>query len=102
MNIHELWLEALKAAQSAQVGQVDNYPCGFGWLNIKPARGPLVKYLKEHKIGYTDSYHGGYTVSASAMGSRFQNVYVNEAMCQRAADVLQREGYDVVVYSRWD
>ena len=33
--------------------------CGFAWVNIKPARGGFVKFLKDNKIGRKDSYYGG-------------------------------------------
>lgn len=38
--------------------------CGFAWVNIKPARGPLVKWLKTKRIGRPGVY-GGYTLSSS-------------------------------------
>ena len=38
--------------------------CGFAWINIKPARGKFVTWLKKAGIGRTDSYYGGYTVWA--------------------------------------
>lgn len=38
------------------------YPCGFATLRIKPARGPLIKTLKEMKLGHSSEY-GGWIVS---------------------------------------
>lgn len=37
------------------------YPCGFAWVMIKPARGPLVSALKKNKIGSSGIY-GGYMI----------------------------------------
>ena len=30
--------------------------CGFAWINIKPARGKFVKFLKDNNIGRKDSF----------------------------------------------
>ena len=37
---------------------VNDGVCGFAWINIKPARGGFVKFLKDNKIGRKDSYYG--------------------------------------------
>ncbi len=37
------------------------YPCGFAWVMIKPARGPLIEALKDRKLGRT-SESGGFQV----------------------------------------
>lgn len=62
----KLLIEAFSAAEKATDKHIaDNpdvwYPCGFAWVTIKPARGPLVKYLKERKIG-DKAYEGGWTI----------------------------------------
>ena len=36
--------------------------CGFAWINIKPARGKFVTWLKGADIGRKDNYYGGYTI----------------------------------------
>ena len=33
---------------------VNDGVCGFAWINIKPARGGFVKFLKDNKIGRKD------------------------------------------------
>jgi hypothetical protein len=45
--------------QYARVGERDC--CGFGWVLIRPARGPLVSYLKKMGIGGSE-YGGGYSI----------------------------------------
>ncbi len=54
------------AAQAANEYLTQNpdawYPCGFSWVRIKPARGPLVSFLKKNNIGHVDSYMGGWLV----------------------------------------
>src|SRR5690606_11417507 len=37
--------------------------CGFAWVRIKPARGPLIKYLKDNGIG-EKAWNGGWTISS--------------------------------------
>jgi len=58
---------ALEAAKQAAIDHITAnpdawYPCGFSWVNIKPARGPLIQVMKDRGLGYTDTYYGGYTV----------------------------------------
>ncbi len=59
--------------------------CGFAWINIKPARGKFVNWLKKAGIGRTDSYYGGYTVWVSEFG---QSVTRKENYARAFAKVL--------------
>lgn len=34
------------------------YPCGFAWVNIRPARGALAKVLKDRKLASPGVYGG--------------------------------------------
>lgn len=58
--------EAFSAARIATDKVIEDnpeqwYPCGFAWVRILPASGPLAKYLKEN--GMADrAYNGGLTV----------------------------------------
>ena len=38
------------------------FPCGFSWVKIKPARGPMIEAMKHFGVGKTDSYEGGFVV----------------------------------------
>ena len=65
-TIHEIIAEGFAAAQKASELMIKEnpgqwYPCGFSWVSIKPARGPLVKTLKEMGLGFTSEF-GGFTV----------------------------------------
>jgi hypothetical protein len=58
---------AQEAARKAAQDLVDAnpgvwYPCGFSWVKIRPARGPLVKALREMGLGETDDFEGGFRV----------------------------------------
>ena len=52
---------------SKETYYVSDGVCGFAWINIKPARGKFVKYLKDNDIGRKDSYYGGYTIWVSGL-----------------------------------
>jgi hypothetical protein len=79
----------------------DNYPCGFAWVNIKPARGPLVKLLKEKKIGRTDDYYGGYSIW-NPSGNSCQNMYAKEAGARAFAGKIKELGIKISVNTRLD
>ena len=98
--------EAFKAAEAGAQNLIDKnpgiwYPCGFSWVNIRPARGPFVKALKEMNIGHVDSFEGGYTVyNPSGNGTQWMNA--KEAGSDAFATVLQKHGVNAVVRSRID
>lgn len=103
-------LKALQEAQDAGVAAAeahlkaiggDNYPAGFAWVNIKPARGPWVTLLKELNIGRTDTYYGGYAIWGSQW-SHCQNIDAKEAAAHAYAQVLRKYGVNCSVGSRWD
>ena len=73
--------------------------CGFAWINIKPARGGFVKFLKDNKIGRKDSYYGGYTVWVSGFG---QSLDRKTAYAQAFASVLKENGITAYSMSRMD
>lgn len=103
MNAKFLFETARTAAVDAVKTPVDGYPCGFAWVNIKPARGDFVKFLKENKIGRKDDYYGGYTISSyDVSGWNGQNMNVKEEQCYAFAAVLQKNGINAYVQSRID
>ena len=73
--------------------------CGFAWVNIKPARGKFVKYLKENDIGRKDSYYGGYTVWVSGFG---QSLARKESYARAFAKHLDDIGLRAYAMSRMD
>ena len=73
--------------------------CGFAWINIKPARGKFVKFLKDNNIGRKDSYYGGYTVWVSGFG---QSLDRKTAYAQAFASVLKENGLTAYSMSRMD
>ena len=73
--------------------------CGFAWLEIRPARGPIVTFLKKNGIGYINRYEGCYQVSIHAFN---QSLAKKEAYATAAADYLRSCGYEVYSGSRID
>jgi len=78
---------------------VDAGPCGFAWLEIRPARGPLVTYLKKSGQGYYSEYNRCYIYNIFHFG---QSVTRKEAMAFRMAEYLRKYGYNVYANSRLD
>ena len=73
--------------------------CGFAWVNIKPARGKFVKYLKDNDIGRKDSYYGGYTIWVSGFG---QSMTRKENYARAFVKVLNDNGLKAYAMSRMD
>ena len=78
---------------------VEDGVCGFAWINIKPARGAFVKYLKQNGIGRKDEYYGGYTVWVSGFG---QSLARKEAYARAFAKHLEQNGITAISMSRMD
>lgn len=78
---------------------VEDGVCGFAWINIKPARGKFVNYLKKIGMGRSDSYYGGYTVWVTEYG---QSMERKEAYARAFAKVLQDYGMKAYGMSRMD
>jgi hypothetical protein len=101
---------AFKQAAEAAAGKIEEdelmglntwYPCGFAWVNIKPARGPLVAYLKSIGEGYTDEYYGGYTVYNPSK-NHTQWMDAKKAGARAFADELKIAGIQCTVGTRMD
>ena len=74
--------------------------CGFAWVNISPARGKFVNYLKKIGKGHK-SYQGGwdYWVSSQELG---QSITRKEAYADAFAKVLKEWGINCYSMSRLD
>ena len=84
---------------SKETYYVSDGVCGFAWINIKPARGKFVKYLKDNDIGRKDSYYGGYTIWVSGFG---QSLDRKSAYARAFAEVLNENGLTAYAMSRMD
>lgn len=80
---------------------VSDGPCGFAWVNIRPARGALVAWMKKQGIGRSDKYRGGYTVWMPTT-RRSQSLERNAAAAYAFAGVLAEHGVTAYAESRID
>jgi hypothetical protein len=72
--------------------------CGFAWVNISPARGAFVNYLKSIDAG-DKGYYGGYEIWVKEFG---QSVDRKSAFANAFAKVLNSYGINASVGSRLD
>ena len=88
---------------SQPVYYVSEGVCGFAWVNIRPARGPLVAFLKKRGVGYK-GYRGGWQVPAWEFGSPrgSQSLERASAAAYAASEVLRQYGINAYVESRMD
>ena len=89
-----------KDAHTGQTYDSADGACGFAHVNISPARGKFVNYLKKIGKGYT-SYQGGYNVPAGGV-ELGQSITRKEAYAEAFAKVLQNWGIKCYVSSRLD
>ncbi len=111
INPADMFIEAKKACLKA----VDEFTakhgepmyCGFANISIHPARGRLVKFLKELGVG-DNGYRGGWRISYYDLmpkGHRYgstQSMDIKEEGCQAFADSLKKYGIDCYMESRAD
>lgn len=92
--------------KKGNVYYVGSGACGRAWVEIHPARGAFVNYLKSKGIGRTSDYFGGYHISTNVHNlfrdPRVQSMEINEAWAHTYADVLEKYGINVRVSSRMD
>lgn len=106
MTEDQIYQEAVIAAVAATHDMVNRnpdtwYPCGFAWVNIKPARGKFVSYLKTHHLGSTDSYAGGYTIwNPSKHPTQWMDAKM--AGARAFAAVLRKYDIKATAYERMD
>ncbi len=72
--------------------------CGFAWVNISPARGAFVTYLKSIKAG-SKGYYGGFEIWVREFG---QSITRKEAFAGAFAKVLNSYGINASAGSRLD
>jgi hypothetical protein len=69
---------------------VEGGVCGFAWIEIRPARGKFVQWLKKNDIGGI-GYYGGWQISVF-IGT--QSLERNEAYARAFAQVLRDNGIE--------
>jgi hypothetical protein len=81
------------------VSVVEDGLCGFAWVNIKPARGSFVNYLKSMNVGSVNTYSGGYEIWVSQFGQSYTR---KQAYAKAFAEVLRAYDIKAIYGSRLD
>ena len=104
----ELKMIAFKSATEFLEKYGEHLYCGFAHVNINPARGKFIKYLKDNNLGYK-SYSGGFDMSwhnlikgHTVAGT--QSMDLKEYVMQKVADHLKilLPQYETFMVSRPD
>jgi hypothetical protein len=89
-----------------KVYYVSSGVCGFAWVEIHPARGAFVNYLKAKGIGAKSDYYGGWHIRSNMRNlfndPRVQSMEIAEAWAYTYASVLQKYGIPARGNSRMD
>ena len=111
INPADMFIDAKKACLKAVDEYVEKHGepmyCGFANVSIHPARGRLVKFLKEMEVG-SNGYRGGWRISYYDMmpkGHRYghtQSMDIKEEGCNAFADALEKYGIEAYMESRAD
>jgi hypothetical protein len=111
VNPADMFIEAKKACVDAVDEYVEKHGetlyCGFANIVIRPARGRLVKFLKEMDIG-SNGYGGGWRVSYYDLmpkGHHYghtQSMDIKDERCTAFAHALKKYGIDCYMESRAD
>jgi len=74
-------------------------PCGFVWVNIRPATQKFARWAKKQQIGRIDSHYGGLTIWCPLPT---QSMELKEAWCDAVAAHLRTAGVNAYMQSRMD
>jgi len=106
----DMYAEACDRAREAATEFVEKHGepmyCGFASVTIYPARGRLVSWLKDNKIG-SNGYRGGWRISSYDVmkGHPYcstQSMSIKEEACEAFRDELRKYGLTVYAESRAD
>jgi hypothetical protein len=112
-QIQQAVREAQEAAAEAadhffktRLGGVDQYACGFAWVNIwefngKPLKGNTKMGRAMKAAGVRQDYTRAFQIW-NPSGHNAQNVDVKEAGARAAADVFKKYGFTAYAGSRLD
>ena len=111
INPADMFIDGKKACLKAVDEFVEKHGepmyCGFANIVIRPARGRLVKFLKDMGIG-DNGYGGGWRVSYYDLmpeGHRYghtQSMDIKEEGCTAFAHALEKYGIECYMQSRAD
>lgn len=98
--------EACRAAAEVTKNYLEDiggcqYPCGFAWVIIKPARGQLVKLMKKRGLGRVDETFGGFVVY-NPSGNFSQNMDAKYEGAKAFVEMLKQHDVNAVAHQRID
>jgi hypothetical protein len=104
MNYQEIYIEALRAAESAESAFMEKHGepmyCGFAWVDLPSARTPFVTWCKKNDVG-SKHWKKGWQIWNPA-GNHTQSMDIKEAGAYAFAEVLRKHGIDAYAGSRAD
>jgi hypothetical protein len=107
-DIQNILTEAKQAAREAaekffqeRLGGVDQYSCGFAWVDIYGVKGNTRLGKAFKAAGIRKSYTGSYQIWNPA-GLGVQNIDTLEAGAEAAAKVFEKYGFRAYAGSRLD
>lgn len=100
--INQAKAAAQKAADETAAIMGDRDCCGFAWIKIVPARGPLVKALKAIGLGEKSSWEPGYRISSNELipGYFGQSMTVKEKATEAFVKVIRDAGIETSIYAQ--
>jgi hypothetical protein len=96
---HEADQKATAYANSVHGENHMIWPCGFGWINIKPANSKFAKWMLEKGHARKDSYLGGITVWVGKFNQSYEH---KSSYAYMFANVLKENGIKATSDSRMD
>jgi hypothetical protein len=102
--------EAEKAAKAAALAknaqlppeQSRGFDCGFAWVVVRPARGPIVTVARKLGKGHRRDYGGGGWEFPCSNFAPTQSIEVHVAAAEAFAGVLRSHGIEASTGSRLD
>lgn len=108
IQVNTIVNEAKQAAREAaekyfqeKLGGVDQYSCGFAWVEIYGIKGNTRLGKAFKAAGINKNYHGAYSIWNPA-GLGVQNIDTLEAGAEAAAKVFEKYGFRAYAGSRVD
>jgi len=87
-----------RTSKVVQTWYVQEGPCGFAWITVRPGTTAFARWLKKHAHGHK-GYYGGVEVFIDEHG---QSIERKEAHAHALAAILREAGINATVGSRLD
>jgi hypothetical protein len=78
---------------------VEDGPCGFAWVNVRPGNSRFANWLKQNRHARRDEYYGGVSISIRDYDQSEQKKRIHATAF---AEVLKQAGFNACAFSRLD